>query len=83
MTAVCKATCQDAEGTPEVVKSRRSAKYDKRDLKRAIVTVHEAGLKIALIRFPPSGGFEVIPAMPEAVASSNPLDEEFGCHGQS
>jgi hypothetical protein len=56
---------------------RRSVRFTKRDLVRAVEAVLSAGLQIASIRIEPDGAILVIPGTPQAVPSSapNPWDE--------
>jgi hypothetical protein len=50
---------------------RRSVRFTKRDVMRAVEAIRAAGLAIASIRIEPDGAILVIPGKPEIVPSSN------------
>ena len=52
--------------------ARRSVRFTKRDLVRAVEVVRAAGLQIASIRIEPDGAILVIPGTPPPVPSSAP-----------
>jgi hypothetical protein len=56
--------------------ARRSVRFTKRDLTRAVEAVLAAGLQIAFVRIEPDGAILVIPGTPAPVPSSasNPWD---------
>jgi hypothetical protein len=56
--------------------ARRSVRFTKRDLMRAVEAVLAAGLQIASVRIEPDGTILVIPGAPAPVMSSahNPWD---------
>ena len=57
-------------------KSRRVARFSKRDVTRAIEGVQGAGLNVALVRIDPNGNIQIITGTPQPAPSTavNPWD---------
>ena len=59
------------------VRYRRSVRFTKRDVVRAVEAIRAAGLPIASIRIEPDGAILVIPGTPPPVpCSANPWDSD-------
>jgi hypothetical protein len=54
--------------------ARRSARFTKRDVKRAVEAVKETGLQIAIVRIEADGTIMIVPGSPPPVPSANPWD---------